>query len=510
MYNHDLLPNTYSNATLKLAATWLNRCTVNHASCKSTRNNVRYHPARLLHLEFPEDAPIIRLIETNDSMSDCAYIALSHCWDGAIPTVLNEGNLDVLKSGIGLEDLPRTFRDAVSVARFLGARYLWIDSLCIIQDSYLDWEREASRMKDVYRNALLTIAATGARASSVGCFFEREVDLVRPVVVFVDWLGVDQGIYNVWDSQIWQDNIIKAPLNERAWVVQERLLSPCILHSGQDQVAWESQEVGACETFAYEIPENLELFGGIYSKSLLKDTGADFVDLHWEEIAETYSRGRLTQEGDKCIALIQHLCWTTNVFENQERQASATRSSKYRAPSWSWLSIDSSIEFYFRATSSHDKDNIMLEVIEVEIQNTGPNKLGPIKSGYILGRGVLKSAKWVHRAGQRDRTLTFEGQVIDHGQFWNFMHSQVIMDVGHSETCEDVLCLPVLSHETPRNRFKNWEYVGLILVPTGDRDNEYRRVGCFQLGWEYGEFLLKENGCDGIQSDLQQHSFTII
>ena len=269
--NHKILPSTHSPANLQLAASWLTRCADQHESCSSSRTQDKYHPTRLLDLKISGDVSNIRLIETDNMMCDEPYAALSHCWGGSIPVVLKEETLQYLKEGVNLLDLPKTFRHAVALVRSLNIQYLWIDCLCIIQDSYLDWEQEASHMKDVYRNAFLTIAAAGAASSSTGCFFDRDIDLVKAITVSVSWLGVSEGKYFICDGLIWQDNIVNAPLNQRAWVVQERLLSPRILHFGRDQIAWECRELEACETFPIGLPAMLGIFGDIYSKNLLEE-----------------------------------------------------------------------------------------------------------------------------------------------------------------------------------------------------------------------------------------------
>jgi len=64
--------------------------------------------------------------------------------------------------------LPQTFSDAVSVTKVLGVRYLWSDSLCIVQDSEHDWHAEVSAMADIYENALLTICADAATNATEG------------------------------------------------------------------------------------------------------------------------------------------------------------------------------------------------------------------------------------------------------------------------------------------------------------------------------------------------------
>jgi Heterokaryon incompatibility protein (HET) len=72
-----------------------------------------------------------------------------------------------------LPDVPKTFEDAIVVTRKLHVQYLWIDSLCIIQDDPEDWGTESLLMDQVYKNALLNIAATAASDSSGGLFYSR-------------------------------------------------------------------------------------------------------------------------------------------------------------------------------------------------------------------------------------------------------------------------------------------------------------------------------------------------
>jgi hypothetical protein len=85
-----------------------------------------------------------------------------------------------MKAGFPISILPQTFKDAISVVRRFGARYLWIDSLCILQDSIEDWRREAVLMKDVYKNSLCNIAATGASNTEEGLFVDRDLSLIHP------------------------------------------------------------------------------------------------------------------------------------------------------------------------------------------------------------------------------------------------------------------------------------------------------------------------------------------
>lgn len=108
----------------------------------------------------------VRLIESQGASG--VWVSLSHCWGRTARFVTESSNLTERQQGIDLTELPPTFRDAVVITRKLGYRYLWIDSLCIIQDSHQDWVHESGRMQDYYSLAVLTIAsdvASGDRES---------------------------------------------------------------------------------------------------------------------------------------------------------------------------------------------------------------------------------------------------------------------------------------------------------------------------------------------------------
>jgi len=104
------------------------------------------------------------------------YAALSYCWGDSLPLETTTTNLQAHESAIGFEKLPQTLQDAVMVVRYLGIRYVWIDCLCILQDSKADWEREAARMADIYSNAYLTLAASRAKHCGEGFLGTRNID----------------------------------------------------------------------------------------------------------------------------------------------------------------------------------------------------------------------------------------------------------------------------------------------------------------------------------------------
>ncbi len=96
------------------------------------------------------------------------YIALSHCWGGKISPLLTTETLEPFQNRLSYAALPANFRDAIVITRELGIRYLWIDSLCILQDSKQDWQQESKMMAAIYRDSTLTISAMASSGSTQG------------------------------------------------------------------------------------------------------------------------------------------------------------------------------------------------------------------------------------------------------------------------------------------------------------------------------------------------------
>lgn len=361
-------------------------------------------------------------------------------------------------------------------------------------------------MKDVYQNATLTIAATGAKDSTVGLYFQRKVDLLVPVSIHIRWAGLPQSTYQVFDDQLWEENIEKAPLNRRAWVVQERLLSRRTVHFGQDQIAWECQQSRACEIFPDEVPIFFLPRQDLRFTTTLRHQSSSLASTIWPKIAEVYCPGQLTQEADKCIAIsgiaeeihactgdayiagmwrscfVPQMCWTTHRLNNRDDDIVARRPSRYRAPSWSWLSMDSHISFYDFDDGKIGSVELVFDILDIEIQNTRQSVFGSIRSGQIVGCGMLRPGKY-EMSKENGRVLTLGDKFIKYGAFWNHnSYGQFTMDVVSDEGHVHIWCLPLLVHHIQTGYSSDDpRYIGIILVETGEKKNEYKRIGCFQF-----------------------------
>jgi hypothetical protein len=242
--NPFLSGNTTSKDTVQNVRQWLKDCTLQHPTCTRVRAN--WLPTRLI------DVINVRLCKTklwSDAEKSKSYALLSHCWGSAshvssvLPTVA--ATLAAHKKAIPQDKLPRTFRNTVDFTRSLGIPYLWIDSLCIVQDDLLDWEKEAAVMADIYENCHTCIAASTSPHSEGGLNIcqdvgESQIGIVR------NQDGLSTPLYmRVMLNHDPHCDIY--PLATRGWVLQEKLLSPRSLFFGDTELIFECREGIECE-----------------------------------------------------------------------------------------------------------------------------------------------------------------------------------------------------------------------------------------------------------------------
>jgi hypothetical protein len=151
-------------------------CDFNHGTCNEEKARFPFYPTRLLELsDVRNTMEFVRLIESGQETMTGAYTTLSHRWGAADFIQLKRKNFDAFCDAIAIKDLPKTFQDAIDVSRKLGINYLWIDSLCIMQDKgdLNDWFREAGLMHKVYSHSYCNLSATGGVDSSDGLYQPR-------------------------------------------------------------------------------------------------------------------------------------------------------------------------------------------------------------------------------------------------------------------------------------------------------------------------------------------------
>lgn len=381
--------STGSKEALDKALEWVQTCVSSHQSCGKDFGDVNnddveshaWYPTRLLDVSHGRGGGCeLRLILSSEEQLQGRYVSLSHCWGSVMPNRLLKSNIGSFMKGIELEILPTTFQDAIVVTRQLGYRYTWIDSLCIIQDDASDWSREAVLMHRVFSSAVCNISASASTNGSEGLFRKRIAlpDLLEPVMIhtqrlreYGDSKTKNLGTYAIIDDGYWQRNVEETHIHTRGWVLQERILSPRVLFFCHHQIHWECKELKASELHAKGLPylTHHDLVDPGYTMNSVKSGHLDPTDMdldwytRWEWLVHSFSKTDLTYPEDKLAALAglanrfsevlgdedvvgmwrrflrAGLLWKNDGYGSYQT-GPTIRPEKYRAPSWSCLSID--------------------------------------------------------------------------------------------------------------------------------------------------------------------------
>ncbi|KNG85414.1 hypothetical protein ANOM_007115 [Aspergillus nomiae NRRL 13137] len=274
---------------------WLDTCTKQHPKCHLAENTPL--PSRVLEIDASPDHPLkLRLYRgAPDEMG--RYICLSYCWGPkGSPVQLTKETLSQFQQDIAWDTLPLTFQHAALLTRQFGVRYLWIDSLCIVQNDSEDWREHCPRMAEIYHNAYITLAASAAPDPQAGLYSISDDEWARGKEIFSTSGGHPIRVFArapMLDMNTRRD---REPLFMRAWAYQERMLSHRILYFSQREMMWECNEQVACQCLHLQEQMSLKI---AFSESA---NTRDF-NLCWNEIVSEYSSRNLSHTADRLPAL---------------------------------------------------------------------------------------------------------------------------------------------------------------------------------------------------------------
>ncbi|TGO25299.1 hypothetical protein BPAE_0083g00320 [Botrytis paeoniae] len=328
-YAKFLMPHSDSIATFTLSKKWLTECIHKHQKCAIQFDPIM--PSRLLEINVPTGRSNYQVrLRTFNIPPGTQCTTLSHVWGSLNFVKLVKDNISDFQEDIPVSTLTKTFHDALKVTLEFRFHYLWIDSLCIIQDDVDDWKKESVRMASVYGGSSLNIAATGARDGNDGLFFDKNPNLIRRVELITDfdfeWGGSDgyKPKFFLADMDIYERSCLESPLFQRAWTLQERILSPRTLHLSKHQVILECHTRTYFETF--DQVEDAR-FG---TSSQLKDLhSGNFWYAAWSEIVKLYTRSKLTISSDKLVALSGIAKYFASDFKILDIQTDTTSSDPF-------------------------------------------------------------------------------------------------------------------------------------------------------------------------------------
>ncbi|KAI0199922.1 HET-domain-containing protein [Astrocystis sublimbata] len=303
------LPELFEPGTMEffqLIELWLQDCDDSHPDCCVMGDNPL--PTRLIDVGTAE-SPELRLIETHETtLRNERYVALSHPWgnnDEHPPfcTLRNDRSgqgreLAAFKCRIPEEELPATFRDAVVTTRSIHVRYLWIDSLCILQGDDGDFEEESQHMETVFSSAHCVLAASRATDQHDG-FLKP----LSPRKYLTIQRGNEQPFYICEWIDDFSKHVLEGSLNQRGWVLQERALARRTIYFTKEQTYFECGN-GIRTQSLTKMHHNMVDFLGdprFPSKAMNSKRGLKIV--YFQELYRQYSRLAFTHIQDKPFAI---------------------------------------------------------------------------------------------------------------------------------------------------------------------------------------------------------------
>jgi hypothetical protein len=391
----------------------LRTCLMEHPKCAEAQDS-SWFPERLLCLEPNSGGQSsLRLVETRDEIPRGSWIALSHCWGSERFTCTTTKNIHTHKEKIDPSTLPPTFQDAIIVAQELGVSYLWIDSLCIIQDEQDDWARHSEHMDKIYENALIVVAAVSSENGSVP-FLGVEAPSTRSYYHTVeighrktDASGDGESTSclrarrrEVLLAPTWIDG----PLEGRAWAWQERHYAVRILSFTDIEAKWRCKVTVACECRyeddvyeqrdEHEVTlENWHTWIGEYSRrNLTYDTD------RLPAIASVASRLHAALQSDYLAGLWEvelpfNLGWHRDDLTNSPSANPLIGPAMDNGvPSWSWASNamqSTRIWYYSWLLESMDPGpepllESKVDVLDIECIPSAANKFGAVQAGSFI------------------------------------------------------------------------------------------------------------------------------
>ncbi|KAH8810760.1 heterokaryon incompatibility protein-domain-containing protein [Xylogone sp. PMI_703] len=455
----------------KVIQKWLINCDQNHPSCHDELENNNFGPLPKRVIDVgPDDNSGIHIVEHDDKEQPIKepYIALSHCWGLTQHTLSLKGTIGNWKENIPWSKLRKTFREAITMTRRLGIQYIWIDSLCIIQDDAKDWETEAAKMGSIYNRAYLVIAATGSVDGDGGIFIDK--------VPYVTLLGEDQqkrrfeiyvrqqlshssfswGVSNIETQRATRYKYRSTadssyPLFTRAWCFQERLLGSRVLHFTREELIFECITSVSCECGALaDFPDDWVLPSRNFVSSRHPSATSSHLSQHdliigklpevtienaivdgfslfddWRDLVSEYSERMITRSSDWLPALAglatkweypetgRYLAglWTKDLLRGllwQSLDPDESDISAYIAPSWSWANTHHSVSWISKFPKTK-------YYVEIDIQRTdcvpkGLNKYGELTAGWLFVTGTVLEGtlKSLNSPGTRVQTAFFE------------------------------------------------------------------------------------------------------
>lgn len=526
-----------SSESISTVQEWARKCQATHTWC-SRLQTPGWYPSRLLDLQAgnTQQSPTTRLILTAKQSMSGAYNTLSHCWGSKPFLCLSEETIVQFSEELPVSELTKTFQEAIDFTRRLGVRYLWIDSLCIVQDKYdpSDWLRESRFMDKIYGNGYINLSATASTDGTQGIYRSRHPSAIRPPVI--NYMHDDHEEHIQFEVSDYIEIALEdGPLHDRAWTHQERLVSPRTLHFTDQELIWECRELFASEKYPERIPLEFRGFSDPHLKPLAlrpsdAKSGEEAMETmyeRWWMIQEQFSEAQLTFPDDTVPAisgmaklfeplmkdiyvagmwknrLETELLWY--VYPEKQRESERVR-RRYYTPSFSWTSVSERISRYRPRAIPSDLTQ-KASILGLDLQYVSEDHTGYIKTAELRIKGRLRRVN-IWAEGKRMHMGIAEERYKHGGWFWSdHPQENILWSSKGKQHFTLALGEWPLSAQFSANihpfEFELSNCYGLVLELLNESMKQYRRIGFFTDGRT--EYIQ-----DGYDPEADIHTICIV
>ena len=377
---------TCTSPANSIARAWLQECLDQHELCGDGK--IPKLPHRVIHVSDE----LLRLEEPENKHAH--YATLSYSIGGAHLFTTTSDNLRQRMDEFSVTDLPKTAQDAVWWTKQLGLEYLWLDSLCILQDNIGDWEIEVSSIAEIYSGATVTVAATRAETAAEGC---------RPCMNKLNMLPCQPipGVVVLPDYRRATWIFQRGFLDSRAWCFQEVELYKRVLRVGGEELAWQCRkckrlESNPSEQKGHDIEALVPFFGSRALDATFEREERPFK--LWYSLAKSFGRRNLTFPADRLPAFsgmaqrFQNILratylagiWKEDIYRGLVWDMSFPgRDVAYRAPTWSWVSVEGGLLTWAVRFYNVPSEEFVVELLDVWVRVSGHNPYGRVTAGKL-------------------------------------------------------------------------------------------------------------------------------
>lgn len=502
---------------------WHERCVKTHRSCQDKANIL---PTRLIDVGDVDQEPFLFVSDGRLGK----WLALSYCWGQSVPVKTEDANLNERKKQISRAELPSLFKDAIDFTRSLGYQYLWIDSLCIVQDSIDDWLNESANMGNIFKNSSLTLAAEASDNTNVGLYESTSNSRRRLFEVSSHSKTYNsKGILLVGRNRFGGPPF-RGPLSTRAWTLQETTLACRVVRFAKGQIWWRCHEQECNErdpdAFCSQRRPNNTMWQVGQSQYLLTKEQSYFhtpqlrslLRYSWYFVVMDFTSRRISYATDVLPAISglakeikrhfpqQYISglWLNDIHNDmlwRSPKKGAIVRNVYVAPSWSWANMDFSASWKRTSLPDYpmfdfdllDRKSCLLiaEVLEATVVNIKNDPFGQVESGYLRIRGPCQEICSCHIP-----EYFFDCQAIsdpNHGH--DYERAEICkatcgpyecnVEALHKRPCckvpavchNSLLFLHITSLTRVELNKPRVEAHGLILRRRFEQENEFQRVG---------------------------------